>query len=303
MDKPGLMVALAIGDAYGAGFEFAPPEMVAKTNTVQGYRPHPKGGIKPGRYTDDTQLSCGVAEFMLSDDPWTTVYLARRLLIAFKRDPRPGYASGFYNVLLECQNGTELVQKLTPQSDRSGGAMRAGPCGLYPTVWEAMNLAVWQASITHATVDGMNAAAAAAALVFACREGHDQKDLPHYLNDVVPGYSWATPWEGPVSNRGIPVLRAVVTALAGHKTMKGILKASVAFTGDTDTVAALAMGAAAMHPDIPCDLPDVLWDKLENGPYGRDYLRKLDAQLLQSFHVVPPVPEEDPPDEEGLFYA
>lgn len=45
-----MLLELAIGDAYGAGFEYADPDFVAAHNTLLGYVQHPRHrGILPGR--------------------------------------------------------------------------------------------------------------------------------------------------------------------------------------------------------------------------------------------------------------
>jgi len=51
--------------------------------------------------------------------------------------------------------------------------------------------------------------------------------------------------------------------------------------GDVDTAAAIAMGAASQSVQIAQDLPGVLLDGLEDGPFGRTYMERLDAQLLR----------------------
>lgn len=43
-----MLIELAIGDAYGAGFEYSPKAFVAKHNTLAGYVQHPRHGIVPG---------------------------------------------------------------------------------------------------------------------------------------------------------------------------------------------------------------------------------------------------------------
>ena len=43
---------------------------------------------------------------------------------------------------------------------------------------------------------------------------------------------------------------------------------------------AIAMPAAALSCQIEQDLPQPLIDNLENGPYGKNYLRKLDRELM-----------------------
>ena len=77
-------------------------------------------------------------------------------------------------------------------------------------------------------------------------------------------------------------VRAAITAIMTADSMAEILRQCVAFTGDVDTVAAIALGAAAASPEIKQDLPEVLIAGLENGPYGSDFLRRLDQRLMQT---------------------
>jgi ADP-ribosyl-[dinitrogen reductase] hydrolase len=51
-----MLVEMAIGDAYGAAFEFFSPSKIDSSNDLQGYYQHPTHlSIKPGQYTDDTR--------------------------------------------------------------------------------------------------------------------------------------------------------------------------------------------------------------------------------------------------------
>lgn len=43
---------------------------------------------------------------------------------------------------------------------------------------------------------------------------------------------------------------------------------------------AIALAAASCSVEVVQDLPTHLIDGLENGTYGRDYLRQLDRQLM-----------------------
>lgn len=64
-----MLVELAIKDAYGAGFEYAQRSFVERGNTLAGCVQHPRHrDVLPGRYTDDTQMSIVVAEWMLGAD-------------------------------------------------------------------------------------------------------------------------------------------------------------------------------------------------------------------------------------------
>lgn len=281
-----MLLELAIADAYGFGFEYAPSDFVARHNRGEVFVQHPgRPDIIPGRYSDDTQMSVALAEFMLSGEPMTAVNLVGYFIDAFKRDPREGYAGRFYDILVKVRNPQDFLSVVQPQSNRSGGAMRASTCGLLASTDDVINAAVWQASVTHATRDGMNAAAASALLVWACRQGIDQGFLPQFLNDTVPGYQWDIPWIGPVGAPGIHAVKAALDALANETTLHDVLVHSVAFTGDVDTVAAISLAAASQHPDIVKNLAPELYDGLEDGKYGKKYITKLDARLTKRFPI------------------
>jgi len=194
---------------------------------------------------------------------------------------------GFRTLLGSCRGGQDFLAKIRPHSEKSGAAMRAGVCGLLDNPQKVVDLAMWQASLTHATLPGMVSAAAAAMMVWHCRKGTPVADIPHEIDDLFPNFEFATPWTEEVPNLGIPVVRAALTALqAGSQAT--ILKTLVDYGGDTDTVAAVAMAAASQHPDIEADLPDCLIEKMERGKYGIAFLADLDRQLCEKFGLIPP---------------
>jgi len=290
-----MMQNMAIADAYGAGREYAPAADVAANNDGITYVQHQKwADLTPGKYTDDTQMAIALAEYLMEDGEYNTTDLACKFVNTFKRDERAGYAGGFYKLLQDVKTGYELVDRLSPMSDKSGGAMRAAPCGLLATIDDVRDVAMWQASVTHATRDGMNAAAASALLVWACRQGIDQGFLPQFLNDTVPGYQWDIPWTGPVGAPGIHAVKAALDALVNEATLHDILVHAVAFTGDVDTVAAIAIAAASMHKDIDQNLNPALLRNLEGGKYGWRFLQALDAKLEKAFPLPTPKVKVDP---------
>jgi ADP-ribosyl-[dinitrogen reductase] hydrolase len=89
-----MLIELAIGDAYGAGFEYVDPATVRRHNTLRGYVQHPRHRIRPGAYTDDTQMSLAIAETLTCGADRTPPVLAQAFVTAFHRDPRDGYAQG-----------------------------------------------------------------------------------------------------------------------------------------------------------------------------------------------------------------
>ncbi|HEY9597159.1 MAG TPA: ADP-ribosylglycohydrolase family protein, partial [Cyanophyceae cyanobacterium] len=129
-----MLLELAIGDAYGAGFEYASEMIDLGYNDLRGYVKHPRHDFIPGCYTDDTQMSIAIAETLVAREPWTPEVLAEHFVTAFKRDQRVGYASRFYEFLLRIKDGRQLLDEINWTSDKSGAAMRAAPIGVLPTV-------------------------------------------------------------------------------------------------------------------------------------------------------------------------
>ncbi|MGN2634765.1 ADP-ribosylglycohydrolase family protein [Nocardia takedensis] len=279
-----MLVEAAVGDAYGAGFEYADPAFVTAHNTLAGYVQHPTHlGVLPGRYTDDTQMSLAVAELLVSGEPWDRAHLAEHFVRAYHRDPRDGYARRFQEFLDTVHTGAELLAGIRPASDKSGAAMRSGPIGLLPTVEEVLWHAREQARVTHDTADGIAAAQAAALAVHYChrRLGPVPKVAGWIAGHLGP--QWSQPWRGTVGSKGWMSVRAALTSLASSDSVADILRHAVAWTGDVDTVATIALAAASRSPDLTQDLPPVLFDTLENGPYGHDHLRDLDSRLLARY--------------------
>ncbi len=276
-----MLVELAIGDAYGAGFEYAPELMIQEQNDLSAYVQHPRHNICPGCYTDDTQMSIAIAEAIAAGTPWTRETLAHHFVTTFKRDPREGYARGFYAFLQEVSDGEEFLAKIRPHSDKSGAAMRAAPIGVFSDVDIVIERCRIQAALTHNTPDGINAALIASLMSHYCLHTVGPKsELPQFICRYVPG-PWTEPWQGKVGSKGIMSAHAALTALMAHNSLSEILKTCIAFTGDVDTVAAIALGAAACSQEIVQDLPVVLFNTLENGAYGLTFLQNLDRQLLQ----------------------
>jgi ADP-ribosylglycohydrolase len=278
-----MLLELAIGDAYGAGFEYVDAEMIRQQNTLSGYVKHPRHHIQPGSYTDDTQMSLAIVEAMVSGEPWKPVLLADRFVKVFQRDPREGYASGFYHFLLHVHDGKQFLKEINPTSEKSGAAMRAAPIGIYPTIPLVIERCTIQAALTHNTPGGINAAVAAALMThyFRYKLG-PKKALGSFLEAYVPG-RWAVPWTGKVRSQGWMSVQAAITALIGCNTMSDVLRACIQFSGDVDTVAAIALAAGSCSAEIAQNLPVHLFDQLENGQYGRDYIRVLDTQLMAFF--------------------
>lgn len=280
-----MLLEIAVADAYGAGFEYGDPAALRTRNTLAAYVKHPRHPLPPGCYTDDTQMSLAIAEAMLSGERWTPGMLAGKFVEAFQRDPREGYAQGFYQFLKQTETAEAFLANILPDSDKSGAAMRATPIGLYPNVGEVIERCTVQARLTHDTPDGIGAAVAAALLAHYC--AYDHGPLKHagaWIEGQIGG-QWSAPWAGKVGPKGWMSVRAAITAVSRAKSLSGLLKDCIAFSGDVDTVAAIAAGAASLSEQVVQDLPDGLVLSLEDGRFGRNYVIDLDRQLMERFEM------------------
>jgi ADP-ribosyl-[dinitrogen reductase] hydrolase len=275
-----MLVEIAVGDAYAAAFEFVDGELT-RDHQLGDYARHPRHAIEPGRYTDDTQMSIAVAELLVSSAPFTRENLADGFVQAFQRDRRPGYARGFYEFLSGVKDGSDFLARIRPSSDKNGGAMRAVPVGVLPRVEEVVASSALQARLTHDTTEGATAAVAVALMAHFFLYGLGaRRELPAFLAALAPGPPWSEPWSGQVDVKGYSAARAALGIVLEHDRLTAMLDRAVRLGGDTDTVAAIALGVASCCPEVQSDLPQRLLMGLEAGTYGREFLRDLDRQLL-----------------------
>ena len=136
-----MLLEIAIGDAYGAAFEYAAPTS-DRPNDLSGYFQHPRHGIAPGCYTDDTQMSLAVAETLLEQGvAATALQFIEKFVLAFKRDPREGYAGRFSEFLKSVRDAEDFAARISPESAKSGAAMRSCPIGVLPRIADILALA------------------------------------------------------------------------------------------------------------------------------------------------------------------
>ena len=282
-----MLLECGIADAYGAGFEFNESAYEANKNDLSDYVRHMgHPGLAPGQYTDDTQMSIALAELLLENNfqQWNKFKIADAFLTAFKRDPRKGYARRFQGFLEQTNNGNEFVANIRPESDKSGSSMRSAVMGVIPDMGTMDTLTRMQAALTHNTA---NVIASALAVAYASHYFYyrigKKNDLFDWLNTKI---QWNEPsfgdWKGYVGVVGVECVRAAFTALMQTTKMSDLLVKCVSFTGDVDTVAAIAGSVGSVCDEIEQDIPQHLFDKLENKKYGRDYLISLDEKLTSN---------------------
>ena len=306
-----MLYQIAVGDAYGGGFEAADPKFIKEFNDLE-YVNHPRkvarnpdsynpSLIPMGKYTDDTQMSLAIAEAMLDEnEPWTKESLANRFVEVFKRDVRRGYTGYFFKVLSNAESGKDMLENIDGKSIKSGAAMRAASLGLYPDIAEIIRKAEIQASVTHDSWLGRKSSVAVALMThYFCYNLGQKQDLVSWLNPYLENrlhiesfevegtyvQNWRPSSDRYVRSQACDCLEAAIYAIETHDSISQILWQCVEYTGDVDTVAAIAMGPASFCSEIDQTLPDVLVWNLENNRFGADYLKDLDRQLLEKYRA------------------
>ncbi len=280
-----MLLEIAVGDAYGAGFEFSSREKIRAHNDLRQFVMHDLG-IPAGHYTDDTQMSIAVAEVLLEDGEWTSQTFADTFVRCYKRDPRPGYAKGLEGLLNECGDGATLLRTIRPQSRRNGAAMRSVPIGLLPDIDQVKLVSRAHATITHDTDEGILSAHVVALMAHVLLYKRAKIDELGTWIERLTGFVLTNDWQQEVECDAIQTIHAVHTVLVRHRRMSEVLVHAVELGGDTDSVAAIAMGLAAISPEYTRDVPAHLLETLESGSFGRQFLEALDARLRDRFPAL-----------------
>ncbi|MCH7329116.1 ADP-ribosylglycohydrolase family protein [Acinetobacter modestus] len=278
-----MLTEIAIADAYGAGFEFCAIEKISIHNNLESYCKHELYDIS-GKYTDDTQMSIAIAEFILSGKEWNKENIAAKFLESFKRDIRFGYSEGFYNLLTEVSSGKELLNRLISTSERNGAAMRSVPIGFLKNKSDVVTFATLQAQITHNTRLGISSSCAVAlAAYYGLQERGTLSELESFSENQ--GFNeWNFNWQERVSLSAYDTVSAAFSCLLKYESMSSLLKACIELGGDTDSVASIAIGLATCFSEYKNDLPNHLFQMLKEDKYGISFLTNLDKDLMKLLH-------------------
>jgi ADP-ribosyl-[dinitrogen reductase] hydrolase len=280
------LLNIAVADAYGAGFEFLDLDEVKQKNKLTEYLPHNLDGNIAGKYTDDTQMSIAIAELLIAEDIWTKEIVAKYFLNAFKRDERKTYSSGFYELLKKSSSTEDMLRRISPDSVRNGSAMRSVPLGYIKDINELKQKAKIQSSVTHDTHEGIIASqtVALSAHYFIYNLG-EKSELESFIFSHTSEL-YRSNKTSPTECDAIDTIDAVLTVLAKSSSLKDILFNSVDLGGDTDSVASIACGIASFSNEFKQDFPLFLYENIEGGKFGKDFLVDLDDKLKDKFNYI-----------------
>jgi ADP-ribosyl-[dinitrogen reductase] hydrolase len=295
--NPGILYYMAIGDAYCLGAEYVAEDHpnVEQLLKFEKYISHPKYPLTPGVYTDDTQMSIANSEVLIAGKPYDNIAWANAWVDVFKRDPRKGYSKRFQKYLEEVDTGIDFLKTINPESNKNGAAMRSPVIGVLKTPAEVLKYSKMQAAITHNTPGGIFGAQAVALMSHYALWSYgpmDRLNLGEYLiehlgKDLVKGEIFkdviVTPWKGRVAGEemGINTAWSVFELLVSCDSMLQMLKQTLEWGGDADSIGAIALGIGSCR--LEDDLPEFLHTGLERGEYGGKFLKRLGAKLMIKF--------------------
>lgn len=285
----------AMADAYAAAWEFVPAEM-AHPNDWSGYRQRPDGRTEArSLYTDDTLRTIANARVLLGGQTADALAYVREIKRVFREDKRGGWSKNF-RAFLESQmdKPDELWFRALRPRNTNGALMGAPVMGTLPTADAARAAGELQALITH-DEEAARWAGVLSLASFLVRDGAGPDTLIQRLERKARTMS-GFPHSGlmraarsadslvtPVDMTARRTCAHIIDILSSQSTLRGIIDEAIRRGGDTDSVAAGAVGIASQNPEAyENDLPAWMATDLENGDATTHaLLRGLDERLRE----------------------
>jgi len=295
----GALLGAAVGDALGAPFEGA---RLISSLELSGLKE------KPGelRYTDDTHMTLGMAQSLVSCEGFDGDHMANLFSHNYNAEPWRGYGAGPPRVFRLIEQGVPWYKASSVLFNGSGSygngaAMRVSPAGLMACrdLERVTRLARQSGLITHSHELGLEGAVmqacAIAMLVHQSPENNPEPssflgllksclNSPLYLEkiDQIQLLLPAASREKVIANlgNGIEAFNSVPTALYSFFRHAGSFSEAVLYAislgGDTDTIASMTGALAGAHLG-----EDAIPSAWRNQMEGREQLRDLADALLE----------------------
>jgi poly(ADP-ribose) glycohydrolase ARH3 len=284
----GALVATAIGDAVGAGFEGRPAAEIGMIEAAADSR-------EILTYTDDTHMMIGVAESLVQKEGFDGEHLARVFVRNYELEPWRGYGLGpprVFRMIRDGEHWDKAATKLySGGSYGNGSAMRIAPIAVFyhDDLTILREVAYRSSRITHSHYLGQEGAALQAfAVALAMGSEHGESfDARKFLTRLTE-LSQQEVYKNKLERAGallgetdkakvvaelgnsIEAFNSVPTAIYSFLTHHDSFKAAVLFAaslgGDADTIAAMTGAISGAYLGIEA-VPDKWRMKLENQLY------------------------------------
>ena len=247
----GCLVGLAIGDALGMPFEGFSSWVVGPIlDQVQGFHESAYRGLRPGQWTDDTQMSLCLARSLIRRRKADPEDIAREYLDWFRSEDVRGIGSTTHSALNRLETGVTWRESGVggEQAAGNGTAMRAAPLGLlyYQDLEGLREACALDAEITHKNAEAVAGSRAVAFLVARLVAGVSSgKDLLHETVQYVDGSRVADnlrrSWE--LLKRGANPLQAGEALGVGGYVVETVARSAFCFLYAPDDFAAAVTAA------------------------------------------------------------
>lgn len=290
-----VLLGTAVGDALGVPFETKlsnyEPLVAWEGKSYLGSEHH---GLKPGQYSDDTQMSLMVAESLIGNHGFNPDDLAERYVDWIVSGRARGYGKTTLLAITNLVNGKHWSESGIAGSYGNGTAMRAAPFGVYfrNDIHSLVAICKMDSAITHAS-DEAEAGSIAIGLAAAYAVNGETKHLLGDLWNILPAskvrstiYSLDSLIESPYITPE-QALRVIGTKADVRQTVPAALYcflkfdnyhdavlASIKAGGDTDTTAAVVGALFAAKYGMK-----VIDQSLIRDVEDSDRLIELDSQL------------------------
>jgi ADP-ribosyl-[dinitrogen reductase] hydrolase len=292
------LIGIAIGDALGSQYEFYPggAEAITRDFTFT-YFEHPRNGTEDflttpkGMYTDDTQMTIANCRGLIAKAD--AMQYPQFWIDTFRENPIRGYSKKFQEFMESVTDKDDFLERMQPTRETNGGAMRAIPFGYVPNMQKGLELGEKQATVTHAG-GGISAAVGIAyATHLALYSSKSFREISHHVATDLdiqvnePAFRIDREYfidknlkrkSSGVPCHGMKTLAAVLYVLERAQNSCDVLETSIKLGGDTDSVAALALGIYALRKDIT-DLPQNLITDFYPNVYDLNYILKVADDL------------------------
>ncbi len=183
-----VLLGTAVGDALGVPFEtkLANYEPLVAWDG-QSYLGSEHHRLKPGQYSDDTQMSLMVAESLIENHAFNPDDLAERYVDWIVSGRARGYGKTTLLAVQNLVNGKHWSESGIAGSYGNGTAMRAAPFGVYfrNDLQSLVSICKMDSSITHAS-DEAEAGSIAIGLAAAYAVNRESEGLLEELWRILP---------------------------------------------------------------------------------------------------------------------
>lgn len=291
----GTLVGLAVGDALGAPVEFGPQggfmtaqEIASRYGTISEMIGGGELKLKPGEYTDDTNMMLCIAESLAENRGYNPDDIAQRFVRWYLTKPRDmGHTTRA--ALRKIAKGVSWKEAGDKDRPSNGSVMRCAPIGLFFAFENAEILtkaSIETSAITHSHRDAVLSCVVLNSMISQLVKGTGKwpafryaaekavKDDGFFENLILA----SSGKRDPSSGLAVDTIVLAVNSFTAAKTFEEAVVSAVNLGGDTDTIGAVAGAIAGAHWGVKA-IPERWSSKLN--PYSVEKIKEIARTLFE----------------------